>query len=94
MTFLISVPSERKVFIREHMNNWYSISAYVIAKILSSLPLQLICPTIFISIAYFMTGQPHDVQRFFLLWTILLLTAVMADSLGLFVGAACSIQVR
>lgn len=78
---------------REHMNNWYSISAYVTSKIISCLPLQLICPTIFIFIAYFMTGQPHEVNRFLLLWLVLILIAVMADSLGQLVGAACSIQV-
>lgn len=88
-----SVPFEGKVFTREHMNNWYSVGAYVTSKIISSLPLQIICPTIFISIAYFMTGQPHEVQRFLLLWAILILVAVMADCLGLFVGAACNIQV-
>lgn len=75
------------------MNNWYSTPAYVISKILSSLPLQLICPTILICIAYFMTGQPHELQRFLYLLLILILTAVMADSLGLLVGAACSVQV-
>lgn len=75
------------------MNNWYSTPAYVISKILASLPMQLICPTILICITYFMTGQPHDVQRFLYLLLILILTAVMADSLGLMVGAACSVQV-
>lgn len=94
MSTVVTFPFERKVFIREHMNNWYSIGAYVISKIISSLPLQLLCPTIFMSIAYFMTGQPHEVERFVLLWIILILIAVMADSLGLLVGAACSIQVR
>lgn len=84
---------ERKVFVREHKNNWYSIGAYVTAKIIASLPLQLFCPTIFLCIAYFMTGQPHDAERFFLLWLILILLAIMADSLGLLVGAACDVQV-
>lgn len=79
---------------REHLNNWYSVGAYVVAKIIAGLPLQLICPTIFIGIAYFMTGQPHDALRFFLLWAILILIAIMSDSLGLLVGALCDVQVR
>lgn len=77
---------------REHLNHWYSVGAYVLAKIVSGLPLQLICPTIFICIAYFMTGQPHEWQRFLLLWLILILIAVMADSLGMLVGAAFDMQ--
>lgn len=77
---------------REHLNNWYSIAAYVIAKIAAGLPVQILCPTIFLSIAYFMTGQPLDVSRFVLLWIILSLIAIMADSLGLLVGAICDIQ--
>lgn len=79
---------------REHLNNWYSVGSYVIAKIMAGLPLQLICPTIFIGIAYFMTGQPHDIMRFVLLWAILILIAIMSDSLGLLIGALCDVQVR
>lgn len=88
----LSVPFDRKVFMREHLNNWYSVGAYVLSKIISNLPIQIICPTIFISIAYFMTGQPMDWERFFLLWFILLLSAVLADSLGMLIGSIFDVQ--
>lgn len=78
---------------REHLNNWYSLEAYYISKVIANLPLQTICPTFFVAVAYFMTGQPLEIERLLMVWLIVLLTAILADSLGLAVGACCNIQV-
>jgi len=37
------VPLEKLVVTREHMNNWYSLEAYHISKLLAELPLQVSC---------------------------------------------------
>lgn len=90
----ISVPCETQVFVNQcFLNHWYSLKAYYFSKLIADLPLQLICPTLFILIAYFMTGQPCEMHRICMLLTICILMAIMSHSLGLVAGAAFSVKV-
>ncbi|XP_060652214.1 ATP-binding cassette sub-family G member 4 isoform X2 [Drosophila nasuta] len=80
------------VFIREYYNGCYSLRAYFISKVLADLPLQLICPTFFISIGYFMTGQPPEFQRFAMCWSLCVLTAFIGHFIGVICGTMLSMQ--
>ncbi|XP_064540501.1 ATP-binding cassette subfamily G member 4 isoform X1 [Drosophila montana] len=80
------------VFIREYYNGWYSLKAYYISKVLADLPLQLICPTLFISIGFFMTGQPPELGRFAMCWTICVLTAFIGHFIGVIAGTLLPMQ--
>ncbi|KAH8337587.1 hypothetical protein KR074_011607 [Drosophila pseudoananassae] len=75
------------VFLREYYNGWYSLRAYYISKVLADLPLQLACPTLFISIGYFMSGQPAEWQRFAMCWGICVMTAFIAHFIGVIAGS-------
>lgn len=81
-------PTEAAVFLREYLNNWYRLPSYYIVKILSDLPLQILCPTCFISIIYYMTGQPMEHERFFQIWAICVLMTILGQSTGILTGVA------
>ena len=54
---------------------------------------QVVFSIIYVIIVYFMTSQPPEAMRFIMLLTMCILTSLVAQSLGLLIGAAMSVEV-
>ena len=88
MLGLLSFPFERAVIDKERASGSFRLSAYFIAKSLAEAPLKLVLPTLFLIIAYWMARINNNFAIFLGILVFQLLSILVAESLGLFLGAA------
>ena len=79
---------ERAVFFRERDSGTYRISSYWLGKQLSLLPWQLLFPSLFIVVLYFMVGFQYTVEKFFIFYATVILVGLFTGSVGLVLGAS------
>ncbi|KAI3821892.1 hypothetical protein L1987_09467 [Smallanthus sonchifolius] len=84
---VFTFPQERRMLIKERSSGMYRLSSYFLARTIGDLPLELALPTSFTFILYWMGGLKPDPSTFILSWFVVLYTVLVAQSLGLAIGA-------
>ncbi|KAI3917279.1 hypothetical protein MKX01_000056 [Papaver californicum] len=85
---VFAFPQDRAIFIKERSSGMYTLSSYFMARIVGDLPMELILPTVFVSATYWMAGLRPDFFSFMLTLGVLLGYVMVAQGLGLALGAA------
>ncbi|KAJ6975595.1 ABC transporter G family member 25 [Populus alba] len=81
-------PQERAIFVKERASGMYTLSSYFMSRIVGDLPMELILPTIFLSVTYWMAGLKPELGAFLLTLLVLLGYVLVSQGLGLALGAA------
>jgi len=100
MPTVLTFPLEKAVFLREHNNHWYTVTAYYISRSFVDIPLQVVIPWLFGTIIFFMTNVYPDVNHsdtavvYFQFVAVLVVMTNVTQALGIVIGiAAPSVQV-
>lgn len=77
---------ERPILKRERALGLYHLSAYLVAKQASTLPVRLVLPTVLVLISYLMAIPYVTPTLFFTVLAVVLLTSLVGESIGMFIG--------
>ncbi|KAK1260344.1 ABC transporter G family member 14 [Acorus gramineus] len=85
---IFTFPQERMMLTKERSSGMYRLSSYFMAMMVGDLPMGLVLPTVFIIIAYWMSGLKQTAVNFFATLGVTLYSVLAAQGLGLAIGAA------
>ncbi|CAN6675706.1 unnamed protein product [Malus baccata var. baccata] len=84
---IFSFPMERPMLIKERSSGMYRLSSYYFARTVGDLPMELVLPTVFITISYWMGGLKPSLVTFALTLFVVLYNVLVSQGLGLALGA-------
>uniref|UniRef100_A0A5B7APC2 Putative ABC transporter G family member 21 n=1 Tax=Davidia involucrata TaxID=16924 RepID=A0A5B7APC2_DAVIN len=84
---IFAFPQERPMLIRERSSGMYRLSSYYFARVAGDLPMELVLPTIFVTVTYWMGGLKPSILTFTLTLLIVLFNVLVSQGLGLALGA-------
>ncbi|KAH7840802.1 hypothetical protein Vadar_021826 [Vaccinium darrowii] len=84
---IFAFPQERPMLIKERSSGMYRLSSYYFARTAGDLPMELVLPTIFTTITYWMGGLKPSLLTFSLTLLIILFNVLVSQGLGLALGA-------
>ncbi|KAJ6807283.1 putative ABC transporter G family member 25 [Iris pallida] len=85
---VFAFPQERAIFIKERASGMYTLSSYFMARMAGDLPMELALPAVYMTILYWMSGLRPHAWSFALTLVVLLGYVLVAQGLGLMLGAA------
>ncbi|EDV39371.1 uncharacterized protein Dana_GF25279, isoform B [Drosophila ananassae] len=91
MVPILSYPAEVKVVKKETFNRWYTLTPYYMALTVSRLPVQVLLNITFMAVTYWMSGLPDQLWRFGIFVAVGLMISLVAEGMGLAIGATFSI---
>lgn len=75
------------MLIKERSSGMYRLSSYYFARMAGDLPMELVLPTIFVAITYWMGGLKPSLSTFSITLMIVLFNVLVSQGLGLALGA-------
>ncbi|XP_031480215.1 ABC transporter G family member 9-like [Nymphaea colorata] len=84
---IFTFPDERRMLMKERASGMYRLSSYFTAYMTADLPMELVLPTIFMIITYWMGGLNPSAFRFFITLFSILFSVLVVEGLGLMLGA-------
>lgn len=84
---IFAFPLERPMLSKERSSAMYRLSSYYMARTVGDLPMELVLPTIFVTLTYWMGGLRPSALSFVLTLLIVLLNVLVSQGLGLALGA-------
>ncbi|KAJ9567855.1 hypothetical protein OSB04_003821 [Centaurea solstitialis] len=84
---IFTFPQERDMLAKERASGMYRLSSYFVSRTMGDLPMELVLPTCFCIITYWMAGLRPDLGSFLYALTTLLLCVLVSQALGLALGA-------
>ncbi|XP_027342929.1 ABC transporter G family member 9-like [Abrus precatorius] len=84
---IFTFPQELMMLEKERSSGMYRLSSYFMSRMVADLPMELVLPTIFLCITYWMAGLKAKVVNFLYTLLSLLLNVLVSQGLGLAIGA-------
>ncbi|XP_047325132.1 ABC transporter G family member 9-like [Impatiens glandulifera] len=84
---IFTFPQERAMLEKDRLSGMYKLSSYFMARTVGDMPMELVLPTIFVTIVYWMAGLKPTVPNFFGTLLATLLCVMVSSGLGLALGA-------
>ncbi|KAJ4841206.1 ABC transporter G member 9 [Turnera subulata] len=84
---IFTFPQERKMLEKERSSGTYRLSSYFMSRMVSDMPMELVLPTCFLIITYWMAGLKSTAANFFQTLAVLLFSVLVSNGLGLALGA-------
>ncbi|KAF3647225.1 ABC transporter G family member 21 [Capsicum annuum] len=84
---IFTFPQERMMLEKERSSGMYRLSTYFMARTVGDLPMELILPTIFTIVTYWMAGLKPSAGNFFSTLLCVLYNVLVSQGVGLAIGA-------